>query len=190
VEPSEAIQTIRTQLAEKQKRQPASTGLTYAEIESLLHWAEKRADDSVAMASIENQRRIAVSQMKYDMLLKGGEAALEAGKTAATSLILINGGAAVAMLSFLGAAKSASAPLMALPLLDFGVGVGVGTLALGFRYFAQTLYSMAHQDSVWKKGPRRRFGWWADRLNFTSIALGVSSLVAFGFGVGNAYLAF
>lgn len=75
-------------------------------------------------------------------------AVIEAGKTTLNSLMIVNGGAVVAMfgvMANLAGQKSgdgkALALNLALPMLLFGIGVVLAVVGFGFRYFSQDLYA-------------------------------------------------
>ncbi len=117
-------------------------------------------------------------------MLKG---VLEAGKSALHALLIINGGAAVALLGVMSnlAGKGGGAPLaryLALPLLEFGIGVLVGAIGFAFRYFSQACYS----ESANTQNPYRR---WGDWFRYGAIASAFIGFVLFGFAVFNAYYA-
>ena len=110
---------------------------------------------------------------------------IEAGLNALKSAIIINGGAAVALLAFLGSLitkeSSNSAciyPISAIgyALLIFIFGVGFAGLASGFRYLAQFCYG-----SAWRKT--------GHGFNLVSVILGALSFAAFFYGGIKAYLA-
>ena len=112
-------------------------------------------------------------------------AVIEAGQTAIKSAMLMNGGAAVALLAFLGNLLTRSpnfgnAVLIArinTAMLIFLTGVGLAGLTSGFRYVSQALYAD-------RTRPKR--GDWARNL---AVLLAFSSLVAFLVGGLVAYTA-
>jgi hypothetical protein len=107
------------------------------------------------------------------------KAGIEAGQTALRTAITINGGAAVALLAFLGnlAAKQVPAhKLLPWSMLAFFGGVLFGAFSLGARYFTQLT---DYQDHV--TAPRI--------FNNVAIALGIVSLLAFSVGGVIAFLA-
>lgn len=78
----------------------------------------------------------------YDQL---NQAAIGSANVALRAFLLINGGAAVALLAFLGSlAGQIDGPdivTLATPLMDFAIGVAVAALAAGLAYL--TNYSAA-----------------------------------------------
>jgi hypothetical protein len=84
----------------------------------------------------------AKNQRSIEML----KAVPEAGKSALHALLIINGGAVIALLGVMSnlAGKTGGAALgryLALPLLQFGIGVIVGAIGFAFRYLSRTCYS-------------------------------------------------
>ena len=86
------------------------------------------------------------------------KAVIESGLSALKAAILINGGAAVALLAFLGSiASRQGAPgveligPMSLAMMKFFFGVGVAGAALGSRYLSQAFYAeqLRHPAQKW-----------------------------------------
>ena len=116
--------------------------------------------------------------------------------SALKTLILVNGGAAVALLSLVGNLWSKTqTETLSVPeqLIDatalFSVGVLVGAVATGLAYLAQVFYGEAHyfDESSRERQICRRRG---DRLRMATVACGILGLVLFGGGVINVYFAF
>lgn len=109
---------------------------------------------------------------------------LEAGQTALKSATIINGGAAAALLAFLGNLLTKEAPQgttfpissISFAMLIFVIGVGCAGLAAGLRYLSQAAY----------KCDREKTG---DVINFVTVALGLASFAAFFWGGIEAYMA-
>ena len=76
----------------------------------------------------------------------GFEAAIRFGEMAIKSLLILNGGSALALIAFLGQMSSSSssqtttAALFFWPLLCFGVGAAFSTLSAMMAYVAQITY--------------------------------------------------
>jgi hypothetical protein len=92
-----------------------------------------------------------------DVLSRGGlnmaNSIIEAGLSALKSVILINGGAAIALLAFLGnawdkgiQANGVSALIASLSL--FSKGVLAGALGMGCRYFSQAFYGYVNNKEI------------------------------------------
>ncbi|SRR6266852_2927538 len=146
------------------------------------------------------------------LFLESFKTAIDSGKNALQTAILINGGAAVALLAFLGniltkdtpSRASLKFPLSA-ALLCFGLGVLASALAAAFVYFAQSAHarqvevnvnsieaSRAGKDTeaadlLQNAKAYHRTGL---RRNLVAIWFGVASLVFFFAGLCWAFCAF
>ena len=90
----------------------------------------------------------AVAKQNNEML----KAVVDSGKEALNSLVLVNGGAVVALLGFMGAmiAKGLPSTLglrLAHAIVYFGSGVLTGAVGFGTRYMSQHLYAGEHEKS-------------------------------------------
>lgn len=106
-----------------------------------------------------------------------------AGQTALRTAFLMNGGATVALLAFLGRLSDqhqGKIAVFASALVVFVIGVSAITVASGTTYLSQWFY--AHSEP-WK----RKTGY---VLNFLTIALGLASYGFFIWGTIRAYKAF
>ncbi|MDQ0324335.1 hypothetical protein J2R99_000184 [Rhodopseudomonas julia] len=108
------------------------------------------------------------------------KAAIQAGQNAIRSIILINGGAAIAIIALLGHLAGADSGVMhdyAQCLLPFAAGTLLGGLMAGVTYLSQA----AHAAGEGSKGTT---------INNISIIIGLMSYAAFGLGVWWTYQAF
>jgi hypothetical protein len=110
---------------------------------------------------------------------------IESGREALNAAVLINGGAVVVIVGFLGAMVSRNfAEALVLMLTEalrlFGFGVLSAALAFGGRYVTQAFYG---GDAAWHKSAGIGF-------HALSVVLAVSAYVFFGLGVSQAYEAF
>lgn len=108
---------------------------------------------------------------------------IESGQNALRTAFLLNGGGAIAMLTFVGNLAindPLRVPSLAPSLTLFVVGVLLVTMAAGATYMSQWLYSGAQR--------------WSRRAGFTfhifAIVLPISSYGVFGWGVYEAYTVF
>jgi hypothetical protein len=110
---------------------------------------------------------------------------IAAGQAAMRAVMTINGGAAVALLAFLGNVVTRDAtggprfsvPCIRTAMATFVFGVGFAGAAMGATYFVQELGA-------------RKLAVGAERANYLAIALGAASLVAFFRGALWSYWAF
>ena len=108
---------------------------------------------------------------------------IASGQNAIRTSFLMNGGASVALLAFIGhlaEIKPEHVASFANVLLPFVLGVLAMTITSGFTYLSQWLY-----DSPSDKAQKWGFG-----LNIACIVLGISSYVFFMWGMCRAYFAF
>jgi hypothetical protein len=121
----------------------------------------------------------------------GNEAALKTSELALRMSLLINGGAAVALLTFVGSLDAKQKVAIADSLIWFAGGVVLAVLAIGAAYFTHyfTVCSAASKQPIWdhpyfKPGPRTQF---FSRLTSIShvaaLLLGSASLAMFVCGV-------
>jgi hypothetical protein len=108
---------------------------------------------------------------------------IAAGQSALKTSFLMNGGASLALLAFVGhlsSHNSGKIPLLAPSLAIFVAGVLVISLASGVTYLSQWFYA---DDQRWAE--RTGFA-----LNVLAIVLGLASYCVFAWGVYKAYQVF
>ena len=168
-------------------------GHTAIAIEVLLRYVNGLADAASAKDP-ESERQ--ESKLRFEAQVEGDmemfKAVIEAGQSTLKVLSLVNGAAAIAILSFLGTILSKqdgvptllTVPLMRWAMLSFSLGVGLSALGFGFRYLSQGLYKRDFRlgiDSARK---------WGDTFRNLAILSAVASLLAFFAGIGTAFCAF
>jgi hypothetical protein len=146
---------------------------------------------------MKRQHAIAAHERSYQSLTDARKAAIDAATTAIRSLILVNGGAVVALLAFTGAIETSenggtvSLDALAAPIWWFAIGVGLSATAAMWAYIVNVLDSdiLASVRHVWQhpyieekeisKSLRiaRAFFMWS------GLCLALSSLFAFFSGV-------
>lgn len=112
---------------------------------------------------------------------------IEAGKTAVNALLIVNGGAVVAMLGVVSNlitkdGGATLARLLALPLLQFGLGVLLAAICFALRYFSQAMFAEMESDDD-------KFSNWGSIFRYAAVLVGLLGYVAFGFGLVNSYIA-
>lgn len=183
MESQELINEFRKQL--EQVEVQGQQQVQVAALKSYLAALEKDAAASQEYRKREHEGMLAHYEAKNQHSIKMLEAVLETGKSALQSLLVINGGAVVALLgvfsSLVGKDEGAAlARYLSLPLLQFGFGVLLAALGFSFRYFSQACYS----DSDSEIDNYHRAGDW---FRYAAIASALSGYVLFGFAVVNAY---
>ncbi len=180
MEAKELIEDLRSQLAEVKKQDRDVVSIKG--LEDYLKNMEADVSESVEIRRQHLQGQLAEFEARHKSTLELFKATVEAGKEALNSVILINGGAVVAILSFLGAvavkgAEQKLAGYLTLPLLQFGLGVFSGSFAFGVRYLSQACYGAYNER-------------WGNIFRAVAVVLTLAAYTSFAFGVSNAYLSF
>lgn len=183
MESQELINEFRKQLDQVEAQ--GGQQVQVAALRSYLAALEKDASASQDYRKREHEGMLAHYAAKNQHSIEMLKAVLEAGKSALQSLLIINGGAVVALLGVFSslAGKDGGATFaryLSLPLLQFGLGVLVAALGFAFRYFSQACYCKSNEDndSYQKAG---------DWFRYAAIGSALSGYVLFGFAVVNAY---
>ena len=159
--PVEVVQYIRRQLDDSAAR--GKTRVTIAGMRALLdgfeQWLNTPEVQQATVASLPQQLRRKLTDADNAWDLKAFEAANAFGQSAIRSLLLINGGAAVALFALLGSMMESQpqhiqlAPWMFHNMVEslvrggrwFAVGVFSATIATCLAYLAQTFYNRLHE---------------------------------------------
>ncbi|AWY39406.1 hypothetical protein DKY63_05595 [Pseudomonas putida] len=134
---------------------------------------------------LKAQLQIMVEQTKnnHASQLEMFRTVIQSGQNAVKTALLMNGGASVALLAFIGKlteAQQIRIPVFAEALTFFVIGVFAIVVTAGMTYLSQWFYAASEQ---WK----RKTGF---AFNIISIVLGLSSYGFFVWGMRKAYLAF
>jgi hypothetical protein len=122
-----------------------------AALKTFLHAVEQNTATNHEVMKLEHASQLARYKAERDIDIEMLKSVLEAAKTALNSSILINGGAAAALLALIGNvyAKTNTATPIALPLVEslvtFTAGVLLGGLATAGMYLTQYCYAKKHQ---------------------------------------------
>lgn len=152
--------------------------------------AVRQEAGQATMSSEQASRQLEIWKTKIGVGSEMLKATIEAGQTALKSAIIINGGAAVSMLAFVGNAITKSdlrpgSPLLThtgVALFIFMIGTGLAGTSTAIRYLSQHCYQDASYDNA---SPLWRL--WGNRFAVASVVLGVGSFASFFAG---GYLAF
>lgn len=175
----EAIGRIRTAVIQVQQ-----SGQQFIAVESLLEFmraVELDAPLESETRKLQHESNLAHYKATNDHAIEMLRSVFETAKTALTTSILINGGATVALLAFLGNFLGKN-PLafvgmrasLVLSLVFFASGVITGAMATGSTYCTQYCYSVD-----WK-----RFGM---GFHIVTVVLVISSYLTFIGGIVTAY---
>lgn len=107
---------------------------------------------------------------------------ITAGQNSIKTSFLLNGGAAIALLAFIGhltEIKSAQVHDFACGLIPFSLGVLATTITSGLTYLCQWLYASGHAQA-------RKSGEW---VNILAIIVGAAAYLFFLWGLCSAYRA-
>ncbi len=179
----QVVALIRSRIAEIVGDGPAEeTSITVASLRRVLDTLEPVLDTDTAMRIEHAKLQHASDLAKYAADVEVGKSVIDTAKTLIRSLILINGGSAVALLAFIGhLATRPQGPLLigsfAVPLGCFVVGVGTAVLFAGFLCLGQKFHAEK----------------WTRSGNATvplSVLLALTSITAFMIGGYQAYIVF
>ena len=180
METKEAIDKLKSDLAEVKAQGQATVAIEA--LENYLAGLEKDDLVSIELRKLDHQRSLAYYDAQAKFKIEMFKSVIDAGKEALNAALLINGGAVVAFLGFLGSmlSKSGSESLglkLTIPLLSFSSGVLFSALSFGMRYLCQFFY----ERKCVKTG---------HSFNILTILLAITAYTVFGYGVYMAYAAF
>lgn len=184
MEAQEVIDNLREQLDQVEAQ--GAQQVHVAGLRAYLKALETDAEVSQEYRKRQHEGMLAHYAAKNEHAIEMLKAVLEAGKSALHVLLIINGGAVVTLLGAMSnlAGKPATATLLAkylaLPLLQFGIGVFFGALGFALRYLSQACYAENNAE-------KRNLAAWGDGLRYAAICFALAGYVAFCLGVGNAY---
>ncbi|MEX5768813.1 hypothetical protein AB4Y55_24015 [Serratia nematodiphila] len=147
-------------------------------------------EESLERLKARNQAHIERFKLIANAQLESFRSVISSGANAAKSCMLINGGAAVALLAFVGNIWSKSSTPEAVAELAYGIlffcsGVGLAALCTGITYIAQFFYgNVDFYDESGKKCKSEIIG---NIFNIIAIFSGFASLILFGYGCYSAY---
>jgi hypothetical protein len=179
METDKAIQNLKSAIASAR-----SKGRDSVPIEILNEFVEVHDGTSSATETqkLKHESDLEWYKAQRQSELEMFKSVIEAGQTALKTSFLINGGAAVALLAFIGnvwtkTQEAVVAQALATSVSYFSGGVLLGALATATTYLAQRLYSINKKQ----KGIV---------FDVSTLVLIASAYVAYGLGVSSAYDAF
>ena len=129
------------------------------------------------------QSQVEIEKYNHSAELEMFKSVIQSGQNAIKTNLLINGGAAIALLAFIGKladTNQSKIPLFAQSLTIFVIGALVTALGSALTYLTQLAYS---EEKKWVK----RFGIF---FHTVSMLLGLGALSLFAYGVYSSYSAF
>ncbi|WP_258241145.1 hypothetical protein [Pseudidiomarina homiensis] len=180
-------QSLRDEIAHLKNEQ----GINVIQSDALLAYLDRVIDapeedvDPVKLEQIRAQLQANVEDRKAQQssALEMFRSVITAGQNAIKTSLLMNGGATIALLAFLGKLTTENPDKLSVfstSLMIFTFGVFVTGLVSGFTYLSQWLYSSQREQS-------KLWGW---VLNVSCIVLGLSAYGIFIWGAIDAYLGF
>lgn len=146
---------------------------------------------------VNHEQALRAHELIHRMAAEARKAAIDTANVAVRSLILINGGAVVALLAFVSALKSGSngstinlEPLIA-PILWFARGVGFSAITSVLAYLVNLMDSdfLAELQHTWdppyvsQVRSGKCMGYFRNLLHFIALLLAILSLITFFCGV-------
>lgn len=183
MESQEVIEAFRNQLDQVEDQGASSVQVTA--LRDYLSALEKDAGESQEYRNRKHAGMLAHYEAQNQHSIEMLKAVLEAGKSALNTLIIINGGAVIALLGVFSnlvgkESDSELAGYLALPLLEFGIGVLCGALGFAFRYFSQAFYGESSESGD-------TFHKWGNGFRNAAILMALAGYVLFGFAIANSY---
>lgn len=134
-------------------------------------YSDMKLERDLAIFSAENDRNIAHASNLTARSLELFKSVIQVGQSALKASMLINGGAAVALLAFMGkiwgtSTSSEVAGSISMAIFLFCIGIFLSALASGITYLSQTLHSIEKANV-------------ANRLNVITIFLVLGSYSIF-----------
>lgn len=129
---------------------------------------------------VELQANVEAGKRAHEVGMENFKAVITAGQNAIRTILLLNGGAAVALLAFSGhliAEASPNATRFAGCMLPFALGALAAGIISGGTYLSQFLFGH-HSPKV---------QWWGHLVNYTVIVMGVAAYVLFLWGMLSTY---
>ena len=156
---------------------------------------EIRIDKEIQQSQKKFENDMEIYKIRSAESLAMFQSAIDAGVNALKSSIIINGGAAVALLAFIGGiikqpsnTSAVSLSCIGYALLIFMIGAGLAGSATGGRYICQTLFCSALSKNYSEH--QRNYPLYIGRfINFITILAGGLSFSAFFYGGWISYSA-
>lgn len=180
MEPSQVVDRLKAALSEIKDKGEGTVSI--GALERYLEALRADAGQSIEILKLDTQRSLASLDVQTKHSIEMFKSVIESGREALNALILINGGAVIALLGFMGATISKGLPQslgasLTWAILYFGFGVLMGALAFGTRYCSQALYSFN------KWFPARIF-------KIFAILFTIAGYSLFGWGIYRAFYSF
>lgn len=187
MEAKELIEDLRKQIAQLESEEHSS--VTIAGLKEYLVLVESDAGHSHQFLSRQHETYLAEFASNTQWGTELFKAVLESGKSALHALIIINGGAVIALMGIMsnlvGKPKGIElASFLSQPLLFFGLGVLCGGLGFAFRYFSQAFYTADFNE------PGKKYMLGGHVFRWLAILVALVGFLLFTFAIIGTYSAF
>jgi hypothetical protein len=148
-------------------------------LRNFLDSVEKEAGASIELSKLRHESHLTQYKAERELAIELFRSVISSGQHALKTSILVNGGAAVALLAFVSNVwTKTQAPQVAraltLSIVYFGIAVLVGAVSTGTTYVTQYFYERSHDKTGLV-------------FHVFTVLLVISSYVLFGLGVFSVY---
>ncbi len=170
-------------------------GMDSIPVDNLLNYlseidvSESTESNEVALEGIKHSNSTQLEILKIENIfqIESFKAVINIGSNACKTFLIMNGGAAIALLAFLGniwnkSSTSEAASSVAGALFLFCIGVVLSGVCAGLSYLSQSLFV---SSELGKHKFRLRCG---QTMNALACICGAGSIIVFGYGAYTAYL--
>lgn len=188
---NQIISRVKTDLERLKKE-----GLKEFDIDIFINYLDKVGDENaknkdieLEMLKLENQAKLNLQQHNLTTYLETFKVTITAGSNAVKALMLLNGGASIAFLAFIGnlwisGKMNESIPMLVIALRAFCYGVGLAVCCSAFTYFCQYLVQLNFEKDSQSLSKA------AHAMNIVAVLCGIASIILFFRGVHIASVLF
>ncbi|MCK6652272.1 hypothetical protein L8R07_07340 [Enterobacter roggenkampii] len=186
---SELLEQIKVAVNEAKQ-----SGVQSIPIDNLINYLEEidvsdRAEDNqVTLEGLKHQNstQLEILKINNNFQIESFKAAISIGANACRTFLIMNGGAAIALLAFLGNiwnknSSETAATAIATALMLFCGGVFLAGLCAGLSYFSQCLFASS------ELGTKKFQSYSGHAINIFACLSGAGSMVIFAYGSYSAY---
>lgn len=179
---------------EKDVNEAKRNGIEVIPIDNLLNYLSNidvtvEADENeITLEGLKHQNstQLEILRIENNFQIESFKAAITIGANACRTFLIVNGGAAIALLAFLGNiwnknSSNEAATAVAAALMFFCVGVVLAGLCSGLAYFSQCLFAASYL------GTKKIKLWLGHAINAIACLCGAGSLIVFAYGSFTAY---
>ncbi|HGL5978090.1 TPA: hypothetical protein ACKFKV_003869 [Klebsiella oxytoca] len=149
---------------------------------------EQPEDNALTLEGIKHQNstQLELFKIENNFQMESFKAAISIGANACRTFLIMNGGAAIALLAFLGniwnkSSSTEAASAIATALVLFCMGVVLAGVCAGFSYISQSLFVSS------ELGNKKSQLYWGRAINLMACISGAGSIFIFAYGSFSAY---